>query len=71
MPVVPQHVDPEYRHVAAVVSVRKKLAASRRLVTSPTPASDRYGVFRNTLPGHEDEPTQFTRALSALDIEPI
>ena len=33
--------------------------------------SDRYGVFRNNLPGHEDEPTQFTRALGTLDIEPI
>ena len=33
--------------------------------------SDRYGVFRNNLPGHEDEPTQFTRALKTLDIEPI
>ncbi len=33
--------------------------------------SDRAGVFRNNLPGHEGDLTQFTRALKTLDIEPI
>ena len=33
--------------------------------------SDRYGVFRVNRKGSEDAPTQFTRALGTLDIEPI
>ncbi len=33
--------------------------------------SDRAGVFRNNLPGHEGDLTRFTRALKTLDIEPI
>ena len=53
---------------AYMETLRAHLAAHGRPVAL---YSDRYGVFRNNLPGHEDEPTQFTRALRTLDIEPI
>ena len=35
------------------------------------PYSDRYSVFRVNRKDGEDAPTQFTRALLTLDIEPI
>ena len=53
---------------AYMETLRGHLSAHGRPVA---PCSDRYGVFRSNLPGREDEPTQFTRALGTLDIEPI
>ena len=53
---------------AYMETLRGHLAAHGR---PAAPCSDRYGVFRVNRKGSEDAPTQFTRALGTLDIEPI
>ena len=53
---------------AYMETLREHLAAHGRPVAL---YSDRYGVFRVNRKGSEDAPTQFTRALGTLDIEPI
>ncbi len=53
---------------AYMETLRAHLAAHGR---PAAPCSDRYGVFRVNRKGSEDAPTQFTRALGTLDIEPI
>ena len=53
---------------AYMETLRGHLAEHGRPVS---PCSDRYGVFRVNRKGREGAPTQFTRALATLDIEPI
>ena len=53
---------------AYMETLREHLAAHGRPVAL---YSDRYGVFRVNRKGSEDAPTQFTRALLTLRIEPI
>ena len=53
---------------AYMETLRGHLAAHGRPVAL---YSDRYSVFRVNRKGREDVPTQFTRALPTLDIEPI